>query len=138
MIDYELVNEFIGKPWVYIENDCYSVVKKASKLIFGREIIDNIEFSASPGKGETSAIVNKQTALNCWAKVEQLRPGNVIVFSDRKNNPTHIGICIERDNVLHCLGGPGVKNGKTRYDPINTIKLMYPTHEVYAYVDHSS
>jgi len=136
MIDYDVVNSFIGRPWVYLENDCWSVVKQASKLIFGREIIDNISLSSRPVKGETAKFVNNQKKLCCWAKTETLRPSNVIVFNDRNNNPVHIGICLERDNVLHCLGGPGVKNGKTRYDPLKIIKLMYPIYETYAYVDN--
>ena len=138
MIDYDLVNSFIGKKWIYLENDCWAVIKQASKQIFGVEIVDNISFSDKPAKGETALIVNEQTKLPCWMKTDNPKGGDVVVFNDRKNNPVHVGIFIEAKNVLHCMGGHSVKNGKTRYDSINTIKLIYPICETYTYVDNGS
>ena len=136
MINYDLVNSFIGKPWVYLESDCWAIVKQASKQIFGVEIIDNISFSDKPVKGETALIVGAQKKRPCWIKTDKPKGGDVVVFNDRKNNPAHVGIMIEKNNILHCLGGPDVKNGKTRYDSINTVKLIYPICEAYTYADN--
>lgn len=138
MIDYDLVNRFIGKPWVYLDNDCWSVVKEVSMLIFGVQIEDNISFSKSPEKGETANLVNEQKKLPCWIRTEEIKGGDVIVFSDRDKNPVHIGICIEDKNILHCMGGHGVKNGKTRYDSLNMVKLIYPNCEAYTYVNYGN
>ena len=136
MIDYALVNKFIGKPWVYLESDCWAIVKQASKQIFGVEIVDNISFSKKPGKGETALIVNEQTKLPCWIKTDNPKAGDVIVFNDRKNNPAHVGIFIEGSNILHCMGGHGIKNGKARYDTLKIINLIYPIYETYTYANN--
>ena len=137
MINYDIVNSFIGKTWVYLENDCYAVVKQASKQIFGVEIIDNISFSKKPAKGETAQLVNEQKKLPCWMKTDNPKGGDIVVFNDKKDNPVHIGIFIEDDNVLHCMGGHEVKNGKTRYDSLKIINLIYPICENYTYVNNS-
>ena len=138
MINYDEVNKLIGKPWVYLENDCWAVVKEASLKIFGVEIIDQIEFPKLPKKGDTARLVNEQEKRPCWVKTDKIEPGNVLVFNDLRGNPMHVGICIESENILHCMGGQGVKNGRTRYDNLNVIKLLYKKYESYKYVDNDS
>ena len=138
MINYQAVNEFIGKSWVYIENDCWAVVKQASKLVFNREIVDFITFPKSSSNCDTGQIIEGQKTRKEWEPVDSLSPGDIIVFNDRQGRAVHIGIHIEKNNVLHCLGGERVKNGKTRYDQLNVIKLIYPTCKFYRYADNCS
>jgi len=134
MIDYDLVNSFIGRPWKYLENDCWFVVKEASLLVFGVEIIDNISFSDKPVKGDSAVLIAEQKKRPCWVKVDKFKGGDVLIFANLAGDKCHVGICIEGDNILHCLGGHDVKNGKTRYDPLNVIKLLYRNYEAYRYL----
>ena len=55
MIDYSIINDFVGTPWVYKENDCWVVVKKASAAIFGRSIVDQIKF---PDRSEKQFVID--------------------------------------------------------------------------------
>jgi cell wall-associated NlpC family hydrolase len=134
MIDYNIVNSFIGRPWVYLEFDCYSLVKEASKKIFDVEIKDSISFPKTSNDALTTELFNTHKEQQQWQKVNVLSPGDVILFFNRRRNPVHIGLFIEHGNVLHCLGGEGVRNGKARYDSISTILTLYPTFESYRYI----
>jgi cell wall-associated NlpC family hydrolase len=138
MIDYKRVNSYIGKPWVYLEFDCWALVKKASLEIFGVEINEHISFSSSPDLKSNINTFNERKESGSWLKVESPSPGDVVLFYDRKNNPIHIGLYIEKNNVLHCMGGTGVKNGKSRYDSLNMIKLIHPRYEFYKYANNGS
>lgn len=134
MIDYDLVNSFIGKPWNHPKFDCYVLVKQVSKLVFGVEIIDNISFSGSLVKGRAQYLISKEKNRPCWVKVDKFKGGDILVFSTIGGGKCHIGICIEGDNIMHCMGGHEVKNGKTRYDPLSVIKLLYRNYEAYRYI----
>lgn len=138
MIDYKTVNSFVGRPWVYLEFDCWALVKDASKKLFNIEINDKVSFSDKPDPAHNTEEFNRHKNDAKWSKVNDTQPGDVILFFNRSGNPVHVGIYIEKGNVLHCHGGAGVKNGKARYDSLNLIKSIYPKHETYRYANNSN
>lgn len=138
MIDYEIVNSFVGKPWIYKENDCWATIKKASLAIFGVEINDIVSLPDDPDDDVTTSIIEEHKEYPCWEQTNKPQGGDVVIMFDRSGDPVHCGLYIEKGNILHCLGSATMKNGKTRYDHISVIKSLYPKFEAYRYVDHDS
>lgn len=134
MIDYKKVNSFIGKPWVYIENDCWAVVKQASKAIFGVEILEIVDIPDCPNDICTQLAIADQIKKSRWVRRDSPVGGEVVVMYSATGQPVHVGLYVENGNILHCFGGENVKNGKARYDHISVIKLLYPRLEFYLYV----
>lgn len=136
MIDYDIVNSFIGKEWIYKENDCWTTIKAASKAIFGIEINDIVILPDVSSEEATTNIIKEHREYPCWQKVDDPRGGDMILMFDRSGEPVHVGLYIEKGNVLHCLGSQSMKNGRTRYDHITVLKSLYPKFEAYRYVDN--
>jgi len=134
MIDYDLVNSFIGKPWVYLKFDCYALIKQASKEVFGVDIREHISFSKEPDVLANIDTFNEQKTKPCWVKVTIPSSGDIALFYDRKKNPVHVGLMIDSFNVLHCFGGLHIKNGKCRYDLISIVSRLYGKIEYYKYI----
>ena len=135
MINYDVVNRFIGKEWIYLKFDCYALVKQASKEIFGVEIKDQISFSEEPDLLFNANTFNEQKTKPCWSRVDEPSAGVVAMFYDVNKSPSHIGLMIDKSNVLHCLGGLSIRNGKCRYDEISLISRIYKSIEYYKYVE---
>lgn len=133
MIDYEALNKYIGKPWVYIEHDCYAVVKQAAKEFFDINIVDLVELPSRPNDAKTAETILEQTEKRQWNKVVEPQGGDVVVLFNRQMVPVHVGLYIEKSNVLHCFGGENMKNGRTRYDHLTVLELIYPYSEFYRY-----
>jgi hypothetical protein len=127
MIDYDIVNNFVGKRWVYIENDCWSVFREASAAIFGRPVV--------PVKIPPVSCVKKNAELfehyfnnDLWPIVNSPRPGDAVLFKSRKGYTVHIGLYIEKGNILHCMGTPTIA-GQTMYEQLSTVLARYKTVE---------
>lgn len=138
MIDYDLVNSFVGKPWVYKEHDCWTVLKQASKELFDIEINDVVDLPDFEDNQATSELIKQHSEYPFWEQVENPKSGDMIVFYDRSDHPIHVGLYIEKWNILHCMGSQSMKNGRTRYDHITVLKLLYKKFETYRYVDNDT
>ena len=131
-MNYVAVNELIGSPWVYIENDCYAVVKRGLKTIFGIDV-PNIDLPSVSSPTINSEIFSLCANSRDWNKIESPAPGSVVMFYNRHGRPFHCGLYIEKGMVLHCWGSPKVQ-GSTVYEKLkNMNKALYAKHEFYAY-----
>lgn len=130
-MNYDAINSLIGQEWKYIDNDCFAVFRKASKLVFGR----NIEAIALPEISSTEKnlkIFRRSLSGEKWRKVDTPSAGDAVFFLNKNKRPHHIGIYIEYGHVLHCPGT--VKNPmRTVYEKIKDMNpILYPYHEFYA------
>lgn len=130
-MNYNAVNQFIGTPWVYAENDCWAVVRKASLAVFGVEIHE-IEIPDKSDVKANTALFSAHSHRKEWAHIDNPCPGCVALFKNLRGNPVHIGIYIEDGNILHCPGSPKIP-GATIYEHIDTLSARYPVIEFYEY-----
>ena len=129
-MNYDAINSLIGKDWVYLDNDCFAVYRKASKLLFNRDIdsVDLPEISRCSEniKAFVSAINGK-----FWDRIDRPNAGDAVFFFNKKGRPYHIGMYIEDGYVLHCPGT--VQNPlKTTYEKLKDMNpLVYCRYEFY-------
>lgn len=130
-MNIEAVNDFIGADWVYKDNDCWTVVRKASYKVFGVNIHE-IEIPEQSNPEINTELFERNTIKSEWIKREKPLPGMVAIFINRRNRPIHIGLCITKKDILHCFGT--VKNpGKTVLDSLSMLNKVYPKIEYYEY-----
>lgn len=130
-MNYSAINQLIGTAWVYRENDCWAVVRKASIAVFGVEIHE-IEIPDISNPEENTKLFNSHSGQPEWSKIEKPEPGSVALFKNRRGNPVHIGIYIEGGNILHCNGSPKIP-GATMYEHVDILSNRYPAIEFYEY-----
>ncbi len=138
MIDYDVVNSFIGREWVYKEFDCWELLKQASRELFDIDIKDVVELPSFEDTQATSEVIKQHREYPCWEKVDDPRGGDMILLFDRSGEPVHVGLYIMQGNILHCMGSQTMKNGRTRYDHVSVIKLIYPKFEAFRYADNDT
>lgn len=130
MINYDAVNSFIGSEWKYIENDCFAVFRKASKAVFNRDIKALSLPEISTVKGN-SKIFYSEINSNRWEKVITPKAGDAVFFYNGRNIPMHIGLYIEKGNVLHCPGTVS-RPERTIYENLSMInRFIYRRYEFY-------
>ena len=137
MINYDAVNSFIGKDWVYLENDCWELVRRASSRVFGLEI-PLIPLPEVYSEARSSLIFMRRSSGAEWEKMEAPEPGCIVLFYSGpldKLRPSHIGLYIEHGNILHCDG----LGRKTTYDELKSIiGSKYKKAEFFKYVGNRS
>lgn len=131
MINYETVNRFIGTDWVYKENDCWSVFCKASRAIFDTEIHELVIPEKSSPRANSDLFLNN-SELQEWEEVDKPLAGCAVLFLSRSFKPVHIGLYIEKGNVLHCPGTVR-KPGYTCYENLKQLRLMYKKIRFFKY-----
>ena len=129
MINYKIINDMIGQEWVYIENDCIAVVRKAAKLLFNIEI-PYYYLPDISDMGVNSDIFKSEQGNGGWVRVENPSPGDVVVFYNRHRVFIHVGIYIDYGRVLHCPG-TNRRPGKTVFEKLSKMpKYIYRSYEV--------
>lgn len=132
MINYDIVNSFIGKDWVYVKNDCWAVVRKASKDIFGLDL-PLVDLPSVSDVGENITLFYEASKSDDWEIIKTPVSGCIVLFYGISGRPVHIGIYIDGGDVLHCDGGPK-RPGKTSYEQLKDILgYKYRRAEFYAY-----
>ena len=121
-MNYDLVNSFIGEDWVYATNDCFEVVRKVSKAVFGVEI-KKIPIPRKSNSRENKRLFLEHSKRREWVKVDKPSPGDIALFL-LDEVATHIGIFITPTDIMHCRGTPR-NPGKTSLDRIADLKLAY-------------
>ena len=129
------VNQFIGKDWVYRDNDCWAVFRNASLAVFGVEIHE-LEIPNESDPAKNSVLFDDNSKQPEWVKIDNPEPGCAVLFKTRRGIPVHIGLHIINGDVLHC---PGTieKPGRTSYDHITALKKIYRVIEFYRYVPNN-
>jgi len=133
-MNIEAVNQFIGTPWVYRENDCWAVFKKASKAVFDVDIYD-IEIPEKSDMDKNASLFNSGSEDSRWQKVEKPSNGCAVLFKNRRGVPIHIGLHVINGDILHCPGTPK-RPFSTMYEHIKTLRLQFPIIEFYEYNDN--
>lgn len=129
MKDY---SKFVGKKWVYVENDCIAVVSKIMLEVFNIKIHEIVlptinEFC------EISKIFEREALSDNWRHVEKPTEKIVALFYNKRSQPFHIGLCVDNQHVIHCPGCP--KNpGETMIERLCDMpKTVYKRVEFYEY-----
>lgn len=122
MINYEALNNFIGEPWIYKENDCWTLFVDASKNVLNR-VIEEINIPTRFSYRESVKLFEKHKATKNWQKIETPKTGCAVLFL-RNKHAVHIGLYIEKGNIIHC-------DGSTKYEHINNLKHFYDGIEFY-------
>lgn len=136
LINYDTLTSFIGEPWVYQKNDCWSVFKRAAKSLFGIAVED-VKIPVSEDLSQTIAIFEEGAKSSQWRRMSALEPGCAVLFRNRRGHAIHIGLHIEKGNVLHCSGSRCQK-GSTMYENIDDIMRKYGSCEYYEYSNNSN
>lgn len=131
-MNYDAINALIGSPWVYVENDCYAVVKKALKSVFGVSVPD-IALPDVSNPRKNSALFEQQSNSRYWKKVDSPKPGCVVLFYNKHDTPFHCGLYIERGDVLHCWGSPKIQGSTVCENLSKMNKSVYKKYEFYKY-----
>lgn len=131
----DYINSLIGSPWVYIENDCFAVVRKALKGAFGIDV-PYIPLPDVSSADDNARLFDEHSRRDEWAEVIEPLPGDVVLFY-RKGIPNHIGLYIGNWDCLHCFGCP--KNpGVTVVENLRKMnKILYPAHKFFRYENNS-
>lgn len=128
MKDY---SKYIGMPWVYIENDCIAVVRQVLREQFGV----NVPVIDLPTKRSATAVMRAFAAekeRDYWKPCE-LKEGAVVLFFDRHDKASHVGLFVGRGNVLHCCGSPS-NPGQTMIQPLSfLLQTSFKRFELYEY-----
>lgn len=126
------LSDFLGKDWVYIENDCWSVVRKVAQSVYNKEY-PMFDLPAISTPEVNQALFLQNSFLEQWRETDG-KPGDVVLFFDRRELPFHCGICVDNGrSVLHCYGTPK-KPGKTVIEQLRKMnKFIYKSHKIYAY-----
>lgn len=136
-MNVESVNQFIGMDWVYKTNDCWAVLCKASKAVFGVEIHE-IKIPEQSCETENSMLFESNSEKAEWVRRDKPAPGFAALFRGRSGRAVHIGLCITKSDILHCHGSPK-RAGKTALDEIKILNRLYAAIEFYEYnPDHDS
>lgn len=130
------VSKYIGKPWVYKENDCWSVFKASAKDIFNIDVKE-VLIPSSPDFAKNISIFEENANSNDWKKIEKPISGCAVLMRNRRGHPIHIGLHVENNYVLHCDGNINTP-GQTKYENIREIKKRYSLLEYYVQNNHSS
>lgn len=81
--------------------DCYGLAIEVSKR-FGHELTD-VFYEKSCGETfyqNAESVIKKMSSS--LIESEERDAGNIVVFFDRKNRMTHIGVMLEDDRFIHC------------------------------------
>jgi cell wall-associated NlpC family hydrolase len=136
-MNYSAVNDIIGTPWVYKENDCYAVVKKGLKDVFGIEIYD-VEIPKTSNRADNISLFSLHSKKSEWFEVDTPEPGDVVLFYDKNGHPFHIGLYIQKGSVLHCWGTEKIK-GSTVIEKLSRMsKAFYTKSKFFRYADNSN
>jgi len=99
--------EYIGKPWVSGDHDCWAFFREIQKKHFGIDVplidIDSADLM------KVAKRFRDDKERNHWNKVEHPEDGDAVLMSHSKF-PSHIGIWVDVDGggVLHCQERTGV------------------------------
>lgn len=134
MINFNLINSYIGEPWVYAVNDCWAVFRKASKEIFGVEITE-IAIPKESDYKKNMNLFEMHSSGKDWRQIDEPEGGAAVMFYDKRGRPVHIGIYCEGGNVLHCHGSKRLK-GATTYENLKDLKKRYKKIEFFKYANN--
>lgn len=130
MIDFGKVERFIGRPWIYAENDCWAVARKAAKEIFNKDL-PLVDLPSVSNLDKNINLFSDHASSKKWDKIDSPESGCMALFYAKINNvlsPVHVGIHIIDGNILHCDGSPK-RGGSTTYDQIKSLVGKYRKYE---------
>jgi cell wall-associated NlpC family hydrolase len=120
MIVLDQFNKYVGIPWekgghTHAAADCWGLVCLVLREQFGVTIRD-YEGSKAEG-GELSHIIHVETHSERWERVTSPAPGCVAVMHCRQTGrPTHVGVYLGGDTILHALSG---------CSSVNIVKVLH-------------
>lgn len=128
-IDYDLLNTYIGKKWVYIDNDCFSVAAEISFLVFGNPMTA-VSLPDVSTIRNNDALYRAYFGGDSWGEVECIEPGDIALFKSARGTVVHMGIHIDRGEIVHCCGSDTVP-GSTVMEPLRQLTARYAAVEFY-------
>ena len=135
-MNYDTINSFIGKPWVYGSNDCWAVFRKASKAIFNIDV-NEVEIPESPDQEKNKSLFMDEVSRPYWVLTDNPTAGCAAFFYDKSGNIVHIGLYLGNGNILHCYGIPE-KGGSTKIDKEKVLARAYSKIEYYEYIPNNN
>lgn len=98
------VEQYIGRPWVRHEYDCWAFFREVQREQFGVAVpeipIDATDLMA------VAKTLRDHGERSQWRAVAEPADGDAVLMS-KGRYPTHIGVWVGK-RVLHCLQGAGV------------------------------
>lgn len=82
MINFSIVERFIGSPWVYAKNDCWAVARKASKAIFNNDM-PLVDLPQLSNLSENISIFEGEANSNKWDKIDSPESGCMPFFTQK-------------------------------------------------------
>ena len=134
-MNYAAINSFIGKPWIYRENDCWAVFRKAAKSVFGIQV-DEVEIPEHPDFEHNKELFKNEIGREYWRLTDTPTGGCAAFFYDKRGNVVHIGLYVDNGDILHCNGQPE-KGGSTTFDNVKILSRLYGKIEYYEYIPNN-
>jgi len=108
----------VGLPWVRWRSDwdscdCYGLV-----ILYFREVL-GIELGNVPH----TDIVAGFFSMDCWRECDA-EPGATVWMAWRDGSPTHVGILLDGDSVIHAEGSPDA-GGSVRVTRLPVMSRIY-------------
>lgn len=125
-------SKYVGKKWEYKTNDCIAVVKLILFELFNIKVHE-IKLPEQSSFAYICPIFEAEANSEKWVKVDKAREGVAALFYNRKDQPFHIGLCVDERSVIHCPGTPK-QPGYTQIERLKDLPpLIYKRVEFYAY-----
>lgn len=95
---------YLGADWTP-DHDCWAFARRVWSERFGRAV-PPVPFDAADPRSTRRAIAGAGERAR-WHEAAPPCEGDAVLMA-RGREPCHVGIWIEGDRVLHCVGGSGV------------------------------
>lgn len=121
---------YLGIPWVKGGNtrigaDCWGLTVMGLRDMYGVEL-KIYEGSKADGL-DLANIITHETAGHDFIKILKPSAGDIATMSD--DFPSHIGLCVGANHILHTLEGRGVD-----ITPVAVLERIFRKVEFYRYV----
>jgi len=135
LINYDTLTGYLGEPWQYKINDCWAVFTRASRELFNINI-EEIKIPESENLAKNIAIFNCGIQSGKWTRRVAPEPGDAVLFRNVRGHVIHIGLYVEKAQVLHCRGSEAIP-GSTTYENLKDILKIFKSCEFYRYENNS-
>ena len=127
MTEEEFISAVQFKPWVNRGDtldamDCYGLVKLYYEHVQGAKL----PIVSGYKEGHQFDSLWRKEIEKTWRQSGRFKQGDLVTFYDASMKPSHVGICVANNKVLHARGSVG-QGGKVEMHSISTLQAAYKT-----------
>lgn len=96
-----MIEKFIGIPFEYRKQDCYTILREVVKEEIGIDL-GSIKYTSSTEKKSLTKYISSWKG---WRRIKKIKKGAILIFT-LKNN-VHLGFAISSSKFLHSTPSVG-------------------------------